>query len=238
MIKINLWSSPRNVSTAFMYSFAQRTDTTVLDEPLYAHFLRETGVEHPGREECLANMEQDGAKVIGETLLGDFSTPVAFFKQMTHHLVGGLALDFMKDMKNILFIRNPDRILASYTKVIKQPTMRDIGMRQQWELLQYLKENDCHYVVLDSKDLLMNPKVMLEKLCASLEIPYDESMLNWEKGARPEDGVWAKYWYDNVHNSTGFKPYTEKEVILPDDLLELSKKCQEFYSKLQSYSLK
>lgn len=236
MIKINLWSSPRNVSTAFMYSFAQRADTTVLDEPLYAHFLRETGTEHPGREETLASMEQDGAKVVAETLLGEFPTPVVFFKQMTHHLVK-VEWDFMKDMKNIVFIRNPDRILASYTKVIEQPQMRDIGMRQQWELLQYLKENDCHYVILDSKDLLTHPSVTLEKLCKSLDIPYDASMLTWQKGARPEDGVWAKYWYHNVHNSTGFKPYIEKEVILPASLYELADECQKYYGMLKEAGL-
>ena len=39
-LRIQLWSGPRNVSTALMYSFAQRPDTRVVDEPLYAHYLR------------------------------------------------------------------------------------------------------------------------------------------------------------------------------------------------------
>ena len=35
-MRIALWSGPRNVSTALMYSFRQRPDTTVIDEPLYS----------------------------------------------------------------------------------------------------------------------------------------------------------------------------------------------------------
>jgi hypothetical protein len=61
--RICLWSSPRNISTAMMYSFSQRPDTIVFDEPLYAHYLRATGVVHPGQEDILASQENDGSKV-------------------------------------------------------------------------------------------------------------------------------------------------------------------------------
>ena len=37
-----------------MYSLAQREDMRVLDEPLYAHFLKHTGAERPCREATLA----------------------------------------------------------------------------------------------------------------------------------------------------------------------------------------
>ena len=46
---ICLWSGPRNVSTALMYSFAQRNDVRVVDEPLYGHYLKVTGAQHRGR---------------------------------------------------------------------------------------------------------------------------------------------------------------------------------------------
>ena len=51
---ISLWSGPRSMSTALMYSFAQRSDTRVLDEPLYSHFLMHTGTARPCREATLA----------------------------------------------------------------------------------------------------------------------------------------------------------------------------------------
>jgi len=237
MTKINLWASPRNVSTAFMYSFAQRQDTTVIDEPLYAHFLKKTGVDHPGGKETLETMENDGNKVVQTQLLGEFDKPIVFFKQMTHHLVD-IEKDFMYGMKNILFIRDPYRILASYTKVVAEPKMRDVGVQQQWELLQHLQEKNSHVVVLDSRDLLIDPAKMLTKLCATLDIPFDQKMLTWEKGARPEDGIWEKHWYTNVHNSTGFKPYEEKVVNLPENLQPLAQKCWGYYQQLREYALR
>ncbi len=42
-LRIHVWSGPRNVSTALMYSFAQRADTRVVDDPRYAHYLRVSG---------------------------------------------------------------------------------------------------------------------------------------------------------------------------------------------------
>ena len=36
---INLIAGPRNLSTAIMYSFAQRKDCVVIDEPFYGHYL-------------------------------------------------------------------------------------------------------------------------------------------------------------------------------------------------------
>ena len=59
---ICLWSGPRNVSTALMYSFAQLDDIDVVDEPLYAHYLRGSGRDHPGRDDVLASQEADGER--------------------------------------------------------------------------------------------------------------------------------------------------------------------------------
>ena len=53
-IRIAMWSGPRNLSTALMRSFGSRPDTAVSDEPFYAHYLKATGIDHPGREEILS----------------------------------------------------------------------------------------------------------------------------------------------------------------------------------------
>ncbi|MEM7513903.1 MAG: sulfotransferase family protein, partial [Bacteroidota bacterium] len=131
MIRINLWSGPRNVSTAMMYSFAQRADTTVVDEPLYAHYLVQTGLPHPGREDVLATQQHAAEEVVRNVLLGEYTTPVAFFKQMAHHLVA-MEEDFMKGMKNVLLIRDPKFVIHSFAKVIPEPTLQDIGIARQW----------------------------------------------------------------------------------------------------------
>ena len=88
-----------------------------------------------------------------------------------------------------------------------------------------------------ARALVKNPKIILQKLCLLLAIPFEEKMLNWKKGARQEDGIWAKYWYKNLHNSTGFLPYTEKEINLKNSNLALSEKCQPYYEFLTNKSI-
>src|SRR3954453_21672418 len=158
--RICLWSSPRNISTAMMYSFAQRPDAIVFDEPLYAHYLRVTGINHPGKEEVLASQQQDGEKVIQKIILAEYDKPIVFFKQMTHHLVE-LNEDFLGKVYNILFIRYPKQIISSYAQVRANVTMQDIGIEKQWHLFNALKEKNYHCVVLDSNEILIAPEKVL-----------------------------------------------------------------------------
>ena len=238
-IRINTWSSPRNVSTALMYSFAQRPDTTVVDEPLYAHYLKNTDTKavHPRADAILATMENSGRRVVEKTVLGPVSTKVLFLKQMTHHLIE-LDWSFLKKTKNVLLIRNPRRIIASYTKVIDNPTIEDVGIKKQYELFQYLVAAGQTPVVVDARELLLNPPVVLRKICAQLAIPFLDTMLRWEAGPIPEDGVWAPDWYANVHRSTGFIPYQEKEVKLKGAAAELADTCQPYYNFLYPFALR
>lgn len=235
--RICLWSGPRNISTALMYSFAQRADTKVVDEPLYAHYLKETNADeyHPGAEEVLQSMENDGKKVI-KWILGPHDKPVVFFKQMTHHLVN-LDWSFLKHTNNIILTRDPKEMLLSYAKEIENPTLRDVGYSKHLELLEYLQSIGQKPIVLISETILKNPQEMLPKLCKEIGIPFDEAMLSWKKGGRPEDGSWAKYWYRSVHGSTGFKPYQPKEAPFPVHLKPLLKQCKPFYERLSKYSI-
>lgn len=235
--RICLWSGPRNISTALMYSFAQRSDTKVVDEPLYAHYLSKTNADeyHPGAEEVLQTMENDGEKVV-EWMLSPHEKPVVFFKQMTHHLVN-LDWSFLKHTMNIILTRDPREMLPSYAKEVEHPTMRDVGYAKHMELLEYLQSIGHEPIVLVSEKVLKNPVEMLTKLCEAISIPFEDSMLSWEKGARPEDGTWAKYWYHSVHNSTGFKPYQPKTQEFPEHLKPLLEECEPIYEKLCGYSL-
>ena len=235
--RICLWSSPRNISTALMYSFAQRSDTEVIDEPLYAHYLKATGVDHPGKEEILQAQEQDGEKVVKEVILGEHHKPVVFFKQMTHHLVA-LNEEFLDHVSNVLFIRDPKQIISSYAQVRPNVTMLDIGIEKQWQLFQQLHEKGLEPVLVDSNEILKNPDSLLRKLCAILNIPFYEEMLHWPAGPKEQDGVWAKYWYDNVHQSTGFAKQETSDRKLPDYLKPLYNESKKYYDKLYIHSLK
>ncbi|XOV95166.1 MAG: sulfotransferase family protein [Bacteroidota bacterium] len=230
--RICLWASPRNISTALMYSFAQRSDTRVFDEPFYGFYLSHTQAHeyHPGSDEIISSLENDGNKVI-ETILGPHEKSIVFFKNMTHHMLD-LDLAFTKKTFNIILTRDPKEMLTSFVKVVPNPKMEDVGYRGQAQLLQYFKENKAPYLVVDSKDILIDPAKALSLICEKAGIEFSKEMLSWNPGKRPEDGVWAKYWYDNVHQSTGFGKYEEKQVDVPKEIDWLLAECEEYYQLL------
>ena len=230
--RICLWSGPRNISTALMYSFAQRNDTSVFDEPLYAHYLKNTKANeyHPGAEDVLLSQENDGSKVV-KMMTTNKDNKVLFFKNMTHHLLD-LDKTFMKDVINVFLTRDPFEMLPSFAKVIENPTLNDVGYAMHIDLLEYLNKQDIKPIVIDSKDILLNPEKALTNLCEKAGISFDEKMLTWEAGARPEDGSWAKYWYDSVHKSTGFMEYKPKSDPFPESLNPLLKECLPYYNRL------
>ena len=112
--RICLWSGPRNISTALMYSFAQRPDTRVYDEPLYGYYLKTTNAKeyHPGAAEVMADMECDGQKVV-EMMMATHEKPVVFFKNMGHHL-GDLDRSFMLNAVNLILTRHPAQVITSF----------------------------------------------------------------------------------------------------------------------------
>ena len=156
---------------------------------------------------------------------------------MAHFLIS-VNIDFLKKVQNIIFIRDPEEIIFSYNKVISNPTIEDIGVKKQYELYHNLIKMKQTPIVLDSRYLLQNPEKILRKLCVLLGISFDKNMLQWNKGPRKEDGIWAKYWYKNVHKSNGFLPYYKKSIILNNSNLVLAKKCKPYYDFLTHKSIK
>lgn len=229
--RINIWSGPRNVSTALMYSFAQRSDTRVVDEPLYGHYLRVTDAPHPGADEVMADMRTDAQQVIDEVILGPCDRPVLMMKQMAHHLVD-LDRSFLGQTINVLLIRDPVQMLPSLAKNLEVPTLRDTGLALQTELYDELHRLGQKPPVIDAKQILLNPRHVLGQLCEQVGIGFDASMLHWQAGPRPEDGIWAKHWYHAVHQSTGFQPYREKSEPMPDFLQPLLAECLPHYQRL------
>ncbi len=240
--RICLWSGPRNVSTALMYAFAQRSDTEVIDEPLYAHYLyTKYGAQvfkstHPGTAEVLASMSTDGEQVIEQVILGSCEKPVLFMKQMAHHLLN-IDLGFLQHTYNVLLIRDPREMLPSLAKVIGTPTLADTGLKTQYDLLNDLHAAGQILPILDARLLLENPSNVLSQLCERLELQFECSMLSWEIGGNPADGVWAPYWYQNVHRSTGFAPYRPKSEPFPTELEAVLAVCVEYYSALRKEAI-
>ena len=242
-LRLNLCSGPRNISTALMYAFAQRADARVVDEPLYGVYLHATDADrtHPGAREVLSTMETDASRVIDTTILGPCDRPVLFLKQMAHHLAaldGNTRRDLLAQTTTVLLTRDPAEMLPSLAKNLHNPTLRDTGLDAQITLLEDLRALNQAVIVLDARQTLLDPHGVLSQLCERVGIPFDEEMLSWPADARPEDGVWAKYWYHNLHRSTGFAPYQSKTEPLPHALQPLLEECRPLYAELAALAIK
>ena len=235
-IRINMWSSPRNLSTAMMYSWRQRADTTVVDEPLYAHYLRVSGREHPGAADVLAAQDPDGRSVVRDVLFGAYDTPVVFFKQMAKHLIE-LDRSFLLECRNILLTRDPHDMLTSFQVQMPDATLADTGFPEMVEMLDTLLAAGEEPIVIDSKLLVQDPPAVLSELCHRLALEFDESMLSWPPGPKPEDGVWAPHWYDGVHRSTGWEPYAHKPAQLLPSVVAAYEQAVPLYERLLPYRI-
>ncbi|MDC1198878.1 HAD family hydrolase [bacterium] len=240
-MNIAMWSGPRNLSTAMMRSFGNRADCVVWDEPFYAAYLAETGLDHPMRAEVLAAGETDWRKV-AERCVGPGPGEKAIFyqKHMTHHMVPAFERDWIDKVTNAFLIRAPERVLASYAAKREDPTLADIGFVAQAELFARAADRLGHAPpVLDAEDVRGFPKSSLKLLCEALRIPFDPAMLSWAPGPRPEDGAWAPHWYDGLWRSTGFAPPEDgPPPDLPPALARLADAARPHYDALRRHRLR
>jgi hypothetical protein len=234
VVRIAMWSGPRNISTAMMRSFGARSDTVVVDEPLYAHYLAVTGLDHPARELILAsqpNRWQDAvAELVGP---GPAGVSVHYQKHMTHHLLPDVGLDWLDRVSNAYLIRDPAQVVASYARVRGEPTLDDLGYRQQCEIFRRHGGP-----VVDAADVLRDPAGTLGLLCAALGIDFDPAMLSWPAGPRETDGVWAPHWYAAVERSTGFGAPDPAPPVVPARLRDLVARARPYHAELAAQRLR
>ncbi len=142
VLRIAMWSGPRNISTALMRAFENRPDCAVVDEPFYGHYLETTGLEHPEGDAIMASMSCDWREVARQ-LLEDLpatadpaSCRVFYQKHMTQHILPHMRMDWTAGLTNCFLIREPRRIIASYAKVRPRFAVEELGFPQQWKLFQ------------------------------------------------------------------------------------------------------
>ena len=232
-VRLAVWSGPRNISTALMRAWENRPDTRVVDEPLYAYYLHETGLSHPAREEVIAAGETSW-QVVVEQLTAPVEG-VFFQKHMAHHLLPQLPRDWIPTLSNVLLIRDPAEVVASYVRSRADVTVDDIGVVQQAALFAQL---GTEVPVIDAADFLRNPEDHLRWLCAHIGVEFTDRMLHWPAGPRGSDGVWAPYWYDAVLASTGFEPYRPRTVELAGSALDVVQRSRPYYERLYESRLR
>jgi len=235
-----MWSGPRNISTAMMRSWGNRSDTFVCDEPLYAHYLQKTGLDHPGRDEVIADQETDWRKVV-QWLCGPVpeGKDIFYQKHMAHHLLPDIDRHWLADLTHGFLIRDPVEMLTSLIKRLPNPTLEDTGLPQQVEILRFVQANTGQTPpIVDAREILEDTKGMLTKLCASVGVAFTDAMLSWPPGLRSTDGIWARHWYDAVEKSTGFQAYKPKNEAVPAEMTDLLAACTEHYQELYEQRLR
>ena len=224
-------AGPRNMSTAMMYAFDQRPACSVVDEPFYAHYLKHNEVDHPDRELCLASMSTDVDAVMLQHFQPLEAGREVFIKNMAHH-IDGLSMDQFSHCTHFFLIRHPARTIASYTKVVKELSLRDLALEAQLKQYNALKAMGQQPVIVDSSDLLRDPAHGMAKLCEALGIDYHPEMLQWNPGPRKADGVWARHWYGGVHRSTGIQKKHDPLPAVGERYEVLLKEAMTYYEEL------
>jgi len=228
-----------------MRAWGNRTDTVVCDEPLYAHYLLKTSAPHPGAEEIIAHHQTDWREVVA-WLTGPLpereaasGRSVWYQKHMAHHLLPEIERGWLDQLTHAFLIRDPRAMLTSLMRNLPNPTLRDTGLPQQVEIFEQVsRARGTSAPVIDSRDVLQDPRRMLRLLCAALDVPFDEAMLHWPAGPRDTDGIWAKHWYASVEKSTTFEPYKPKDEAVPEHLQPLLRECTRHYERLHAARLR
>lgn len=237
---IAMWSGPRNISTAMMYSFGNRSDCEAWDEPFYAFSLRERGNDHPLKQEIMAHYDSRYENIVARCLAPPPSGKSLFYqKHMTHHMLPGFDRRWILQLTNAFLIRDPLRVLSSYARKWQEVSLRDIGIIEQWEIFKLVADAlGSAPAVIDAEDVLNHPRAALLALCRALKIDFSEAMLSWPTGPKPFDGLWASHWYNAVHASSGFeKPPKLDLAPLPASLQKISDDAAPAYRRLRSHRL-
>ncbi len=244
VLRLAMWSGPRNLSTAFMRAWGNRGDTVVVDEPFYAHYLDVTGLDHPGRDEILAHHERDWRRVVA-SLTGPLPPGIRVFyqKQMSHHLLPHMGRDWLDLVTHAFLIRDPRPMVASLGEKLADFDLLATGLPQQVEIFEHVVARTGEAPpVLDADDLLRDPARLLRALCDALGVPYSDRMLWWPPGRRDTDGIWARHWYHRVEESTGFEPPGSPQDTdlrpLPPRLAAIEAQCRPLYERLRQHRLR
>ena len=230
------WSGPRNISTALMRSWSSRSDTFVTDEPFYAYYLSETKLKHPMHMEIINKYSTDYIKIVNYL---NSKTPdgkkIWYQKHMAHHILNLNDIEWITNFENCILLRHPKEVISSYSNKNKLNSFEELGYRQQYEIIRLLKKKNKSFIIIDSSELLQNPAKVLDVWCKKINIKYEQSMLNWEKGNHINDGIWWKSWYDNVIKTTGFQKYKKRDINIENKYKSIYNESLELYNYLKGY---
>jgi hypothetical protein len=241
-IRIAMWSGPRNISTAMMRSWENRPDCSVVDEPFYACYLHATQHPHPMFNEVLASQSINYDEVAKNLSEGPCNSPIQYQKHMTQHMLDNCDLNWTKNIRHCMLIRDPAYVVNSYTNSRGKCSAEDIGIKRQFELYEAISKLTGQKIpIVDSTTVLNCPEQIIPEMCAALNVECNEgtkkSMLNWPAGSRESDGVWAEHWYHSVEKSTGFGEAKKQSFTLTPSQMAVVDEVMPYYEKMKAKAI-
>lgn len=245
-----LWATPRSTSTAFEWMMRMRGDMVCFHEPFgEAWYMGEDARAPRNKPDSPRKPGLSFQSVLNKLLQAAEHHPV-FSKDMpqfTEHL---WSAEFLGLFQHSFLIRDPAKVLSSlkrsYDKTGEHEgfTATEIGFKQQRLLFDLLDESSHDTpVVIDSDDLLADPKRMVKQYCHAMGFDYIEEALSWTPGDRREV-LWYdsddSIWHETLRNSDGLKAQPPKCVDpqdLPPEMLDLYHKFMPHYRHLQRHRL-
>jgi len=209
---VALWCHPRSMSTSVERLMRERGDFQCLHEPfMYHHYLNqkhrsmpffEPQADHPVRYEDIRNMIMQKAQ----------KAPV-FFKDMGYYIDSELIADadFCESVTHCFLIRSPKAAIASYYKLDKEMTLREIGIEAQWTLYSHLVDSGIKPTVVQAENIRKDPHSAVEKWWKSIGLTNKETAFEWSEQT-PEDWKQVETWHQSAISSTGIRPWSEEEA--------------------------
>jgi len=232
-----MWSGPRNISTAMMRAWENRSDCVVIDEPFYPHYLEHTGIDHPMAADIVAHYPTDLASALKRVSTVPESGLV-YQKQITTHMLDHVPLDWIAHVANLFLIRHPAFMVASYSAKRASLTPDDLGYPSLEHIFEKARSiSETQPLVIDSTQFLNKPGSYLQYICSHLGVEFDESMLSWPPGERDSDGIWHAHWYESVKRSSGFGKARSAMPELTHDQQAVANACMPHYTALNKHAL-
>jgi hypothetical protein len=213
---LHLWCCPRTLSTATMYSFAQRPDTIVYDEPLYASYLHlNPDLSRPYREKLLQEQSKNGSEFL-QSLFSNFTKEKTLLvcKHITKQIQGiNRHTLFHESARHVFLVRDPLDIISSWNdreSIHKEGcTLDNLCFPQMVQLYSEIRsKTGIKPIVIDSNLLKTHAHDVLTEVCAQIGIPFYHEQLSWPAGPKPHiDGyvvLFKHVYYYFIHRVLSF----------------------------------
>ncbi len=237
-----LWGVPRSTSTAFEWMMRMRGDMQCFHEPFGEAWYHGENPMWPRHTEGDKKTPGLSIELVWQTLKEAAVKGPVFSKDFPVYIKHLWDTDILDYFNHSFLIRNPALSLTSLNKGWPKFFIEETNFVEQRELFDLLCDKYGETPpVIDSDDLLENPREMVEKYCNAVGVPFIESALSWEPGARDEVSWWdSGVFHSNLRDSDGLKPQPRKHGDIskaPDWLKEMHDEVLVHYEYLYQYRI-